>query len=130
MGVCALGTKVFLADGGNGLQIVEVLLNCSDSNESCGCQSDTTVPTGCISGKAVDIADMPLVGTMVVLNRTIPSKPKVKKTVKTDSNGCYHFSDLKDGVYKVKLKTCKKGGTKKVMLNKGKQINDINFTCP
>ena len=76
-----------------------------------------------------DNANNGLEGKKVILTRTSPSTPKVKKTAKTDANGCYHFSNLRNGTYKVRVMSCTGGGVQTKKVKGGSKENDVNFTC-
>ena len=49
--------------------------------------------------------------------------------VATDDNGCYRFTDLEDGTYKIKVRKCKGGSTITVIISGGNKVNDRNFQC-
>ncbi|MBI2560019.1 MAG: hypothetical protein HYW14_02670 [Planctomycetes bacterium] len=94
------------------------------------CQCDTGSPMGCISGNVTKVGTGELLaGKIVKLKRTSPKKPKVNRTAITDSSGCYNFTDLGDGTYKVEVKKCKVGGEKFKSINNGAKENDVDFVC-
>ncbi len=72
---------------------------------------------------------MPLAGKTVKLKRTSPRKPRIKKTTLTDSNGCYLFTDLEDGTYRISVKRLRCGGRQIVEISGGSKVNDVNFRC-
>lgn len=96
-------------------------------DECCQCPADS--PLGCISGVVKNSAGQPLAKKTVVLRRKSP-RPRITKTVLTDSNGCYSFSNLEEaGKYKIRVKKCKEGGKRIVVVADGGKVNDVNFQC-
>lgn len=91
----------------------------------CQCPDDFVLPTGCAYGTVMKNGVL-LAGKTVKLTRKFP-KPKVIKTTKTDSNGCYYFSNL-NGKYKIKVIGCKGGGTQTREVPNGAK-EDVNFVC-
>ncbi len=78
-------------------------------------------PTGCISGRVTDSAGQTLSGKTVILRG-------ISETV-TDDNGCYCFTNLEDGRYRVKVRRCRDGGRQTKVITDGGKVNDVNFEC-
>ena len=93
------------------------------------CQCDAGSPMGCISGTVTKVGTgKPLAGKTVTLRRMSP-KPKITLNATTGSDGCYSFTDLVNGTYKIKVSSCKGGGSKTRVITGGGKVNDINFQC-
>lgn len=82
-----------------------------------------------VISKVYDIEDKELEWKYVVLTRISPAKSKVVKRLTTDSNGCYHFENLRNGTYKVRVKSCTDGGAQITAVTGGSKVNNVNFTC-
>ncbi len=95
----------------------------------CLCPDDGIPPAGCISGRVTNRVNQPLAGKIVKLKRTFPRRPPVSVNLPTDNDGCYRFSNLEDGTYKVKVKKCKGGGTQTKVITGGGKVNDTDFEC-
>jgi hypothetical protein len=93
----------------------------------CQCPADST---GCISGQVTKKnTGEPLAGKTVKLKRRSPRRPRVKELAVTDSNGCYSFTDLEEGTYKIKVKRCRGGGKKFIEVTDGGKVEDVSFQC-
>ncbi|MFQ5976198.1 MAG: carboxypeptidase-like regulatory domain-containing protein [Candidatus Hydrothermarchaeales archaeon] len=114
------------------------LVDCDDldcnTDPTCtitACQCPTGSPVGCISGVVTDRSGNPLAGKKVKLKRKRP-RPRVKMMIVTDSNGCYQFTDLQDGIYKVKAtgRPCRgSAGRRKMDISGGEKHNNVNLRC-
>lgn len=95
----------------------------------CRCPDDSRHAVGCISGRVTNLAGQPLAGKTVILRRTSP-RPRISKRTVTNSNGCYHFTDLEDGTYKIKVRGCRNVPPHIVVIAGGHgKVNDVNFGC-
>ncbi|MFO0795289.1 MAG: carboxypeptidase regulatory-like domain-containing protein [Candidatus Brocadiaceae bacterium] len=130
MDVAIVGTKAYVVgESFISLHIIDIAKCASNNGDFCECPDDNTAPTGCISGTVLNASGKPLVGKTVRLKRTSPLTPGVQKTIKTDSSGCYHFENLRNGTYRVWVKSCLKGGTKTAKISKGSKQDNMDFTC-
>lgn len=94
------------------------------------CKCSTNSKMGCISGTVwVVPLDRPSVNSTVILTRKKPKPMIIIGETRTLSNGCYLFTDLEDGIYKVTVVNCKGGGVKTIKIDKGGKVNDVNFSC-
>lgn len=103
--------------------------NVCGGNE-CACPEDNTPPMGCISGTVTEFGTgEKLAGKKVILVRR--GLPRAKWKTQTDNNGCYNFTDLVDGKYKVKLKRRECGRVReKVTFESGNRVhNNVNLEC-
>lgn len=90
------------------------------------CPADS--PLGCISGIVIrgpsgEPSPLPM---LVELERIRP-RPKVKMWATTDSSGCYSFTNLEDGKYKITLMGCESRGSRRkrmVVITGGGKINN------
>lgn len=82
--------------------------NCNDLvDEGCVCQCPADSSLGCIFGTMYYVPNgLAVPGVTVKLKRLFP-RPKVEMEVATDDDGCYRFTDLEEGIYKIKVKDCK-----------------------
>ncbi|MBI4007532.1 MAG: carboxypeptidase regulatory-like domain-containing protein [Planctomycetes bacterium] len=71
----------------------------------------------------------PLAKKTVRLKRISPKKPYAAMNVVTGNDGCYRFTNLKNGTYEIKVNSCNGGGTKTVDVTAGGKVNDVNFQC-
>lgn len=101
---------------------------------ACQCPEDGR--RGCISGTVTRIdTGEPVAGKTVILKRIFPERPSVRTRVIADSNGCYQFADLEDGVYKIKVRRRRdcivgRGERRKiVIIAGGMKVNDVDFEC-
>ena len=96
----------------------------------CPCPESDCIK-GCISGQVTkENTGLPLAGKLVRLDRVSPNGPGVKKAYAvTGDSGCYRFTYLEDGTYKLKVRKCKKGGKKTVEIIDRAAENNINFEC-
>lgn len=93
----------------------------------CRCPADLLV---CISGKVMKKNTGELLrGKTVILRRIFPKRPMVITKVRTDSIGCYFFTDLEDGIYRMRIARCKGGRAKIVNIAGGRVINNVDFEC-
>lgn len=92
----------------------------------CRCPNSAS---GCISGTVANSAGEPIAGKTVVLKKRGPFGWKKIKTAVTERDGCYRFTDLKDGRYRVRVRDCEGGGGKIVVINSGAKVGDVNFEC-
>lgn len=93
------------------------------------CQCDADSPMGCISGTVTKVGTgKPLAGKTVTLRRMSP-KPRITLNATTGSDGCYSFTDLINGTYKIKVSSCKGGGSKTKKITGGGKVNNVNFQC-
>ncbi|MCR4319547.1 MAG: carboxypeptidase-like regulatory domain-containing protein [Candidatus Brocadiaceae bacterium] len=93
------------------------------------CQCDAGSPMGCISGTVTKVGTgKPLAGKTVTLRRMSP-KPRITLNATTGSDGCYSFIDLVNGTYKIKVSSCKGGGSKTKKITGGGKVNNVNFRC-
>ncbi|HLG31172.1 MAG TPA: carboxypeptidase-like regulatory domain-containing protein, partial [Candidatus Brocadiales bacterium] len=95
-----------------------------------GCHCSAGDSKGCISG-VVTRADTGklLARKTVILRGEIQGGSKVKRKIRTDDSGCYSFTNLEDGTYKIKVKKCKGGGARTMDINSGGKVNDVDFQC-
>lgn len=94
------------------------------------CQCPVESPGGCVAGQVTEVdTEEPLAEKTVILERLFPKRPRVSEKVVTDDDGCYHFTGLEDGVYKIKVKKCKGGGRKTVIIAGGDKVNNVDFEC-
>lgn len=112
--------------------------DCSDHRGCCRCADDREHPTGCIAGGVTEIGTgfESVAGKRMILRRVFPKRPVVRMNVVTDDNGCYNFTDLEDGVYKIRTTRIRarkcKGEYRKVaivVIAGGGKVNDVNFWC-
>jgi hypothetical protein len=89
------------------------------------CQCPTDGDEGCISGIVTGTSKR----KTVKLKRIVPRRPRVIMQVETDSNGCYVFTNLEPGKYKIKARGCRGGGKRIVDIAEGEKLNDVNFAC-
>ncbi|HLG29165.1 MAG TPA: M12 family metallo-peptidase [Candidatus Brocadiales bacterium] len=95
----------------------------------CLCPDDSLL--GCISGKVTnELTGSPL-RKKVILKRIFPESIVRIGRVETGDNGCYLFSDLVDGKYKVKVRDCSPLSSSRqiVEIIGGAKLNDVNFQC-
>lgn len=93
----------------------------------CQCPADSS--KGCISGTVKNRTGNPLAKKTVRLKRISPKKPYAAMNVVTGNDGCYRFTNLKNGTYEIKVNSCNGGGTKTVDVTAGGKVNDVNFQC-
>ena len=79
------------------------------------------------SGRVTNLGGQPLEGKKVILRKI---NTLVKWNTLTDTDGCYRFTDLEDGAYKVKLNRRQCGRVRSnVDITGGAKVNDVNLTC-
>ena len=76
-----------------------------------------------------NIVNQPLAGKTVKLRRISPKKPAVTMGVVTGSDGCYRFTNLKNGTYKINVSRCNGGGVKTIVIAGGGRANGEDFQC-
>lgn len=94
------------------------------------CKCSTDSPKGCISGY-VTTSPMgwPMANMTVILERKFNNTWVKIGEINTRIDGCYIFSDLEDGRYRVTIENCRGGGAKIKEVIGGGKVNNVNFSC-
>lgn len=95
------------------------------------CECPPGSPKGCISGTVTDSTGAPIEGKTVILilkpfNLYIE---EIRRKAVTDSIGCYIFSDLEKGRYRVRVKGRCRPARQIVKIISGAKKNDVDFQC-
>lgn len=108
----------------------EATVSICQSTKVCDCPIDGCLK-GCISGLVEDAdTGQPLAGKLVRLKRISPKGAGMTlMNVVTNTGGCYSFSNLDDGTYRITVKGCKGGAKKVVVISGGSKEEGKNFQC-